>query len=190
MKFDVILVDAPWSFKTWSPKGQGRAPKYPTMSLDDIARLPIETIAADNCVLFLWTLGWIPPEKIDNVIKMWGFTYKTLAFDWWKITADNLPRAAKGYYTRASSEQCVLATRGSMTVLPANRPIQAIVEQPSQHSKKPLEAYDKIERMYPETRKVELFAREARAGWTAVGNEINEMDISKAIRLLAANKEG
>ena len=185
MKYDVIYADPPWSFKTWSPKGQGRAPKYPTMSLDDITRLPVQTIAADNCVLFLWTLGWLPPRTIADVVDRWGFEYKTLAFDWWKVTAEDLPRTAKGYYTRASSEQCILATRGNMPVLPANRPIQAIVEQPSKHSKKPLEAYDKIERMYPDTRKIELFSREPRVGWTAVGNEIDGMDISKAIGLLA-----
>ncbi len=185
MKFDLILVDAPWSFKTWSPKGQGRAPKYPTMSLEDIVALPVNTIAAKNCVLFLWTLGWIPPQTIADLLVSWDFTYKTLAFDWWKVTAEDLPRGAKGYYTRASSEQCILATRGKMTVLPKNRPIQAILEQPSQHSKKPLEAYDKIERMYPNARKIELFSREPRRDWTALGNEIDGMDISKAIKKLA-----
>ncbi len=184
MKFNVILADPPWSFKTWSPKGQGRAPKYPTMSLDEIAALPVKTIAADNCVLFLWTLGWIPPKTIADVIENWGFEYKTLAFDWWKVTSDDLPRAAKGYYTRSSSEQCVLATRGTMTVLPANRPIQAIIEQPGKHSKKPLEAYTKIERMYPDTRKIELFAREPRTCWTSVGNEVDGQDISEAITKL------
>ena len=135
--------------------------------------------------------------ELGKVIAMWDFTYKTLAFDWWKVTVEDLPRAAKGYYTRASSEQCILATRGKMTVLPKNRPIQAIIEQPGKHSKKPIEAYEKIERMYPDTRKIELFARETRTGWTSIGNEVDGMDISKAIerlakgsRRLTTNKKG
>lgn len=185
MKYNLIYADCPWSFRTWSPKGEGRAPEYPTMSLEEIAALPVESIAADNCVLFLWTLGWIPPRTIADVVDNWGFTYKTLAFDWWKVTQDDLPRGAKGYYTRASSEQCILATRGKMSVPPSQRPIQAIIETPTKHSRKPIQAYEKIERMYPEASKVELFAREPRTGWTAIGNEIDGMDISKAIRLLS-----
>lgn len=185
MKYQVIYSDPPWSFSTWSPKGQGRAPKYPTMSFEDIAALPVEQIADDHCVLFLWVLGWIPPRRIADVIDAWGFVYKTLAFDWWKVTQDDLPRAAKGYYTRASSEQCILATRGKMSVEPSRRPIQAIIANPSEHSTKPVEAYEKIERMYPDASKVELFAREERVGWDSVGNEIDGVDIQMALTKLA-----
>lgn len=185
MKFDLVYADPPWSFKTWSPKGQGRAPKYSTMSLEEIALLPVSQIADENCVLFLWTLGWIPPRAIADVVDQWGFEYKTLAFDWWKVTQDDLPRAAKGYYTRASSEQCILATRGKMPVPPSQRPIQAIIANPTRHSRKPAEAYRKIERMYPDAQKVELFAREEHKGWRAVGNEIDELDINSTLRLIA-----
>lgn len=185
MKFDLIYADPPWSFKTWSPKGGGRAPKYPTMSLEEVAALPVANIANDDCVLFLWTLGWIPPRAIADVIDRWGFIYKTLAFDWWKITQDNLPRGAKGYYTRASSEQCVLATRGKMPVPPSRRPIQAVIETPTKHSKKPVQAYEKIERMYPGQSKVELFARNTRSGWISIGNDIDGLDINTALVELA-----
>lgn len=185
MKYQVVLADPPWSFKTWSPKGQGRAPKYSTMSLDKIAALPVAQIADDNCALFLWVLGWIPPRAIADVVDNWGFIYKTVAFDWWKVTQDDLPRAAKGYYTRASSERCILATRGTVPVLPRRRPIQAIIANPTKHSKKPIEAYEKIERMYPDAKKIELFARAEREGWDSIGEEIDSLDIVDALNLTA-----
>ncbi len=188
MKFNLILIDPPWSFKTWSPKGQGRAPKYPTMSLEDIIALPVREIADDNCVLFLWTLGWIPPQTIADLLVNWDFTYKTLAFDWWKVTQDDLPRGAKGYYTRTCSEQCILATRGKMVVEPSRRPLQAIIDAPTAHSKKPVAVYEKIERMYPDVSKIELFARNTRSGWHSIGNEIDGMDIKDAIKLLGVTK--
>ena len=153
--------------------------------------MPVEQIADENCVLFLWVLGWIPPRRIADVVDAWGFTYKTLAFDWWKVTQDDLPHSAKGYYTRASSEQCILATRGKMSVEPSRRPIQAIIANPSEHSRKPVEAYEKIERMYPDARKIELFARERRAGWASLGNAIDGLDIQDALdRIVQGERDG
>ncbi len=85
--YDVILADPPWPFKVWNKDtGSGRSAEahYPTMSLDDICNLPIKQLAAKNCVLFMWA---VYPSLFDaeKVIKAWGFEYKTLGFEWWKL---------------------------------------------------------------------------------------------------------
>lgn len=177
-KFDVILCDPPWAFSTWSPKGQGRAPNYKQMKLNDILQLPVGDLANDNCVLFLWTLGWLPPDYIAALLDSWGFTYKTKAFEWWKVTrSTGKPRIAKGYYTRATGESCILVVKGKMPVEPRNRPPQAIVSFPEKHSQKPAEACEKIERMYPGRSYLELFARSRYSDkWSVWGEEV-ESDI-------------
>ena len=81
-KYDIIYADPPWSYKVWSKKGEGRsaASHYNTMSKEDIQNLPVQDIASDNSVLFLWVT---PPclEEGLELIKKWGFTYKSKAFN-------------------------------------------------------------------------------------------------------------
>lgn len=116
--FAAIQADPPWNFATWSAKGQGRAPDYKT-SIDDIAALPVSDRAADDCVLFLWVC-W--PTILDafKVIEAWGFKYSTCAFCWTKADASQIDmfrddadvQMGLGYWTRANTEPCLLATRG------------------------------------------------------------------------------
>ena len=85
--YDVILADPPWSFKVWNKDtGNGRSAEahYPTMSLDDICALPIRDLASPNCVLFMWSV-WPSIFEAEKVITAWGFKYKTLGFEWWKL---------------------------------------------------------------------------------------------------------
>lgn len=174
MKYDVILADPPWKFEHWSKTyiaGRDARTHYDVMTLDDICRLPISSLADDNCVLFLWTC-WPHLEKSFEVIKSWGFEYKTEAWVWVKAKKSGFGfHFGLGYYTRGNTEPCLLATRGKMSV--HSHSISALIYTPvREHSRKPDEQYAKIEKLYPNMRYLELFARQRRDGWDAFGNEI------------------
>jgi len=84
--YGVIYADPPWFFKNYSPKGEGRNAvcHYPCMSPKDIAALPVADLAAQNSVLLLWAVDPLLPAAFD-VIKAWGFKFKTVGFYWAKI---------------------------------------------------------------------------------------------------------
>ena len=176
-KYNIIYADPPWQYKTYSKKGQGRSAEshYPTMELDKIKALSIAELAADDCVLFLWTT--IPLlEDCFSVIKAWGFKYKTVGFVWIKQN-----RKAKslfwgmGHWTRANAEFCIIATRGHPKRVSA-AVHQVIVSRIEEHSKKPDEARNRILKLMGDIPRIELFARQKTDGWDVWGNEV-ECDI-------------
>lgn len=177
-KFDVILADPAWKFKVWNEAKSGRRPPYPTMTTEQICALEIP--AAKNCALFLWAT-WPMIEHAFRAISAWGFKYRTLAWVWVKLNRNGLGfYTGTGYYTRANSEPCLLAVRGSMPR--QAKDVQAVIVSPvRQHSRKPDEQYPKIERLYPNMRYLEMFARQRRPGWSAWGNEV-ESDINVLMR--------
>jgi N6-adenosine-specific RNA methylase IME4 len=134
------------------------------MHLSEICALPVGSLATDAAVLFLWTTAPHLRESFD-VLAAWGFVYKTNIV-WAK------DKIGLGYFVRNQHELLIVAARGDMpSPLPANRPPSIISAQRREHSRKPDEAYELIERMYPELPKIELFARNAREGWAAWGNQ-------------------
>lgn len=176
-KFAVIYADPPWSFKTYSAKGEGRSAKkhYSTMTLDDIKALPVADIAAKDCVLLIWVTMPMIPQALE-VIKAWGFKYKTCGFDWLKLNRTNKNLfSGTGYWTRANGELCFLATRGKPKRIGKDVP-QAILAERREHSRKPDVAYERIERLLHGPY-VELFARAPRAGWTSWGNQTDKFSI-------------
>jgi len=182
LTYDVILADPPWYFRNYSAndphtvhnRGRGQQRHYPTMTEDEICALKIP--AAKDSVLFLWSCWPILPQSL-RVIEAWGFEYKSLAWVWIKANRSGMGFFhGMGYYTRANSEPCLLATRGDLPK-PANRGIQALIYHPvMEHSRKPDDQYRKIEALYPNMRYLELFARRKRIGWDVWGNEV-ESDI-------------
>ena len=181
-RFDVLYIDPPWQFVTRSPKGNGRGPEshYPTMNLDQLRALPVGSLAADNAALFLWACWPSIFRDVPALLEAWGFTYRTLAFMWIKqTTTGSALHTGLGYYTRANSEPCLLAVRGSMPVA-AHDVHQVIVSPRSRHSEKPAEVYNRIERLYPGRQYAELFARRRRPGWSAWGNEV-ESDLTLSL---------
>lgn len=173
-KFGVIYADPPWSFKVYSGKGKSRSAdkEYDTQSLDWIKSLPVEQLAADDCALFLWAVMPELPGALD-VIKAWGFEYKTVGFTWIKqVSIENRNLAwGMGYWTRANAEVCLLATRGSPQ-RQAKDVHQVIMSPVGEHSRKPEEASARIERLLPGPY-LELFARRPMVGWTVWGNKIS-----------------
>jgi len=177
--FGAILADPPWRFKTWSDKGGDRAPDYPTLSMEEIAALDVSSLAANDCVLFLWVTWPALPQAI-YVVDRWQFVYKTCAFCWVKADASQLdmlrddltPRMGNGYWTRSNSEVCLLATRGKPKRINADVR-QAIVEPAREHSRKPDCVHERIERLVAGPY-LELFARQERANWITWGNEVGK----------------
>lgn len=173
MTYGIILADPPWRFETWSEAGGKRSPDvhYETMSLDSICALPVAGLAAENCALFLWAI-WPRIFEAQRVIEAWGFTYRTLAWEWLKLNPSGIGlKMGLGYYTRANPEPCLLAVRGRMPVAVRNER-NVLIAPVREHSRKPDEQYAKIERLYPGTRRLELFARQRWPGWDVWGNQV------------------
>jgi N6-adenosine-specific RNA methylase IME4 len=186
--FRAILVDPPWRFKTYNDKGRNRCPDwknfkgspakhYETMAVEEITELPIRKLAADDAVLFLWT-SWPMLEDALWVIRSWGFTYKTCAFDWMKANTSQIDMfrddadatIGLGYWTRSNTEPCLLAVRGK----PKRRSKgerMGIIEPRREHSRKPDCAHDRIERLV-DGPYLEMFARRRRPGWSAWGDQL------------------
>lgn len=127
-KYSIIYADPPWQYKVWSNKGHGRSAEshYPTMSKTDIQNLPIPKLCENNCVLFLWVTYPCLEEGLE-LIKKWGFTYKTCGFSWVKLNKRNSkPFIGMGYYTRANNEICLLAVKGN-PLKRVNRSVQQVI---------------------------------------------------------------
>ncbi len=187
--YGAILADPPWSFKAWSgdrlaSRKYGAADAhYKTMSMDEIANLPVLQYAADNCALFCWVCWPTLPEALD-CIKAWGFEYKTCGFSWFKGNAlplfpdDFKDKMGMGYWTRANSEICLLAVRGKPQRKDAS--VRQVIQAPlREHSRKPAETYERIERLVAGPY-LELFARQTRNGWDSWGNETTKFDSEAA----------
>ena len=186
--YGVILLDAPTRFETYSgatsvtARGTMVKPAtvhYSTITREDIAALPEGDLAADDCVLFLWCC-WPTIKQSFELIERWGFTYKSCAFSWMKADPAapfTVPRMGMGYWTRANTENCLLATRGR----PKRRDAgirQGIIELPREHSRKPDCVYDGIERLVAGPY-VELFARQTRPGWSCWGDQVTKFTEEK-----------
>lgn len=166
-RYPIVLADPPYRYEH-PTFGSSRdiEEHYPTMTLEEICALPVAEVAMDSALLFLW----VPPPilmQARDVFEAWGFDYRT-GIVWDKISI------GMGNYVRQRHEHLLIARRGEFpTPAPARRPSSIVSARRSrEHSRKPDEAYELIERMYPELPKLELFARKERPGWTVWGNEI------------------
>lgn len=180
-KYQIIYADPPWRYRQGKSMGtsfQGAADaQYPCMDYKDICDLPVERLAADDCILFLWVTMPMLREGLE-VIKSWGFEYKTVAFTWIKTNIHNTkPFFGIGYYTKSNAEICLLATKGTAHKLVKSNKVSSVIITPkTKHSQKPQEAREKIVDLVGELPRVELFARQKVDGWDSWGNEV-ESDI-------------
>lgn len=182
MKFNMIYLDPPWGcYKDKNSNGErGASFKYPVMSLDDIKALPINSIAANDCALFLWVTCPLLQEGLD-VIKAYGFTFKTIGFSWLKENKKSKTLfMGLGHWTRANNEFCLLATKGKPKRI--NASVRQVVMSPiEKHSKKPDEVRDRIVQLFGDLPRIELFARQIVPGWTCIGNEVDGRDIRESL---------
>lgn len=169
--YNVIYADPPWPYDNQMKEGSTSL-HYGSMPLEDICKLLHTTglgIAPD-AVLFMWVTNPFLKDAL-SVVEAWGFEYKTNLV--WVKT--ELEKPGIGFYVRGRHELLFICTRGSFTPLAKDisPPIGSVITAPVQdHSRKPQEVYDLIERLYPKCNYVELFARSKREGWKSWGNEV------------------
>lgn len=174
--YRVIYADPPWAYAqrctTDSFKGGVRR-HYNVMSTPEICALPVGEIAAKSAMLFMWATFPLLPDAL-KAVEAWGFEYCTVAFTWVKTNPnDGAPFFGVGYYTKSNAEICLLARRGK-AIKPATDTISQIIISPRmEHSRKPDEARRRIEQMYPQCSRVELFARRQSPGWDVWGNQVD-----------------
>lgn len=171
-KYNIIYADPPWSYKDKALAGnRGAGCKYDVMNINDICNLPIGGVTDKDCILFMWVTMPKLNECFD-VIKAWGFEYKTVAFTWIKQNkkSDSL-FWGMGRWTRANAEICLLATKGNPKRINAGVH-SVVVSHIEEHSKKPQEVRDRIIQLCGDLPRIELFARQEVDGWDVFGNQV------------------
>lgn len=180
-KYNVIYADPPWEYRQSGGKKGSRGmakTHYDTMSTEEICKLPVRQIATDDCICFMWATFPNIGEAL-KVMEAWGFEYKTAGFVWVKLNK-KAPSFfwGMGAYTRANAEVCLLGiskgTKAKQVV--KDNGVHQIIESPvEEHSKKPAETRDRINKLLGcggGHTKIELFARQTVEGWDCWGNEV------------------
>ena len=171
-KYKIIYADPAWHYQTWGEGGNRNVTsKYKTMTMKEICDLPVNDIADENCILFLWVTY---PKLLDCIktIEKWGFKYSTCGFSWIKKNkkADSLFWGL-GYWTRSNNEICLLATKGKPKRV-SKSVHQVVYERIREHSRKPDCIRNKIVDLCGDLPRIELFARQKTPGWDVWGNEV------------------
>lgn len=168
-KYEIIYADPPWSYKNFQGKGKAYGDvtaHYSTMSIDQLCDLPVQSLTADNCILFLWATFPNLKEALD-VIKAWGFIYKTVGFVWVKTRGKGF-YSGLGFYTNSNAEICLIARKGKFKRVAKNVK-QLCVAPLEQHSKKPDVIRERIVQLCDDKPRIELFARGTYKGWDTWG---------------------
>ena len=171
--YSVIYADPPWDYRgqtQHSGKGStgtgGAASHYQTITLQRLKTLRVADHCAPDALLFLWATGPHLDQAID-LLKSWGFRWATVAFVWAK------DRVNPGFYTMSQCEFVLCGKRGRIPQPRGARNVRQLVEAPrGRHSRKPAEVRRRIVEMFPDHRRLELFARERAEGWDAWGHEV------------------
>ena len=171
-KYSIIYADPPWSYNDKKCLG-GAVKKYECMSVKDICELPVPDICNDNCILFMWATYPMIQEALD-VVKAWGFQYKTIGFNWIKLSkTGNKLSFGLGRYTRGNSEPLLIGVKGKIDVKVHN--MNEVLCYPNiRHSEKPAVFRDKIVELVGDLPRCELFARQKTDGWDVWGNEVEK----------------
>ena len=210
--YDIVLIDFPWHFETRTEDGQGKAPSqhYDTKSITieqttDIMREVLK-ISSKRAV-FLWWIYSPLKVKFASIVNQWeqdlGVMYKSTAFVWgksnhsWDIQSQSFVYPpvrdekfwfkSTGYYTRPSTEEMWLLRRCDFESWERlDKGVgQLVIEPTTRHSRKPLEIYNRLDRLYggDDVKRLELFARPTFPyGWDVMGNEVDGLDIFEALR--------
>lgn len=181
-KYSTIMADPPWRFSNRTGKGSpehGRLGRYATMSVDEIAAMPIKSLSASKSHLYLWVPNSLIREGL-TVLDSWGFEYKT-TLTWYKTRKDGGPDGrGMGFYFRGVTELVLFGVKGSMrTLAPGRRQVNLLASRKREHSRKPDEIYDIVESCSPGPY-LELFARVPRCGWDQYGDQLSTYHLSRS----------
>ena len=177
--YAAILADPPWRFLNRTGKvapEHKRLSRYGTLSFEEIQQIPVQSVAGEKSHLYLWVPNALLPEGLA-VMKAWGFNYKSNIV-WHKVRKDGGPDGrGVGFYFRNTTELVLFGIRGSMRTLdPGRSQVNIIRTQKQEHSRKPDELYELIERCSPAPY-LEIFARGKRPGWDVFGDQAEEYNI-------------
>lgn len=150
---------------------QGAPAPYATMSIEELRRMPVRSMAARDCVLHMWVVD-ANLEQALEIGRAWGFTYKSRGLTWDK------GRMSGGWWLRKEAEIALLFTRGKPKRLSAGVR-DMIREKPREHSRKPDCRYERLEALVRGPY-LELFGRCRRPGWTSWGNETDKFTADAA----------
>lgn len=188
--YDFLMVDAATRFETYSQSGETKSPQaqYDTMTLAELAALPVGQLAGRDAIMFMW---WTWPLLLGNphcpgfttaaqspagfLAETWGFRYST-GGAWFKRTVSGKAAFGPGYRVRTSCEPWLLFVVGNPLAPGATRARNAIEGLAREHSRKPDAAYEWAERYWPDARRVDLFSRQSRPGWDTWGREATKFD--------------
>ena len=178
--YDVIYADPPWKYRQQRPGGMNNAADhYDVMSLEDIAALPEWGLLNKPGVVFMWTTSPLLEESME-LGKMLGLHYRGIQFVWVKTRKDGKPMKAAGIRPTIVKPLTELVLgfsterTGRPLPLASESVVQTVFAPRRQHSRKPDEVAQRIEELYPNATKLEMFARETREGWAAFGNEVGK----------------
>lgn len=209
--YKLILADPPWSYSNKASNGAADN-HYGTMKFADLLKLPVSNLAADDAVLAMWYTGNFNAEAM-GLARAWGFTVKTMkGLTWVKLNQlaekhinkalsvgsvtdyaslmallNQQTRIGLGNYTRSNSEDLLIAIRGK-GIPRVDAGVKQVIYAPlDKHSKKPVESYRRLERLYGDVKRIELFARSAQPGWDVIGDGIDKRDIREVLAESPAN---
>jgi N6-adenosine-specific RNA methylase IME4 len=171
MSYQVLYADPPWDYagrEQHNTKTSNKSVKdhYPTMTLTAMKALKIKEVCDKDCLLFMWSSSPHLEQALE-LMKSWEFDFKTVAFVWEK------QKTNPGYYTMSQCELCLVGKRGKFPAARGSRKErQFLSEMRGKHSAKPTEIRDRIVRMFPTQKKLELFARDKKDGWDVFGDEV------------------
>ena len=176
-QFDLILIDPPWKYSKRSNKdtkfGLGSS-QEDILPVKELKALPVVNLARPECLLLMWTTMPMLKDALE-IMEAWGFEYKTNAFSWVKVNKNDLrPVFGIGFYTKSNVELCLLGSRGERAVKPRVNDVSSVIlHPPMEFAHKPPEVMRRIDRMYPDLTKIELFAKEkwGGRGWTQMEYE-------------------
>ncbi|MEF3108833.1 MT-A70 family methyltransferase [Raoultella sp. WB_B2P2-3] len=197
MTYQLIYVDPPWQYGNKISNGAAEN-HYTTMSLPELKHLPVWEVAAEDAVLAMWYTGTHTEEAIE-LAESWGFRIRTMkGFTWVKLNQyaerrfnkaiaegelvdfndflsmlNSETRMNGGNYTRANTEDLLIATRGIGLERVSASIKQVVYSCLGEHSEKPWEVRRRLELLYGDVKRVELFARESWPGWDRWGNQCN-----------------
>ena len=175
-RFGTVLADPPWRFANRTGKvapEHRRLTRYKTMSVEEIARLPIGDIADETAHCYLWVPNALLPEGLV-VLEEWGFRYKTNLV-WHKVRKDGgSDGRGVGFYFRNVTEILLFGVRGknARTLDAGRRQVNLFSSRKREHSRKPDEQYAIMEAC-SRGPFLELFGRGVRPGWTVWGEQAN-----------------
>jgi N6-adenosine-specific RNA methylase IME4 len=184
-KYDIIYADPPWDYggKLQFDKSSTKAEsmdwrrdifissanfKYPTLKTSELKKIPLTEISSDDCLLFMWVTNPHLAQGIE-LGEAWGFEYRTVAFVWDKMVHN------PGKYTMSYCELCLVFKRGRIPSPRGTRNEKQLIRSPrGEHSAKPEEVRQAIERMFPQQNRIELFARQKPQNWDVWGLDVQE----------------